>query len=84
MKIADVKKQSDAELHKLVEDNRAKLAEFRRSLRTQIPKNIREARVIKRTIARSLTEINERRLNKETKTSDKESVKAGKLTKENK
>lgn len=56
----DIKGKSDADLLKLVEEKRSAISKFRFGLSGSRGRNVKEARNLRRTIARALTELNAR------------------------
>jgi len=61
MKIAEIRKKSGSELEKLLGESRRKLRALRFDLVSGKVKNIREIRKIKKSIARILTILKERK-----------------------
>ena len=59
MKAKELRNKSNKELQKNLADSRAKLAQLSVDYRTKEVKNVREIRVIKKSIARTLTIIAE-------------------------
>lgn len=64
MKIKELKTKLTPELEKLLKSARENLRELRFKISRKQFKNVRELRKVKRTIARLLTILNERRINK--------------------
>jgi len=64
MKIKEIKEKSIDELNKILRENRDKLRELNFSVSQNQLKNVREVRKYKKTVARVLTVLNEKRLNK--------------------
>ncbi len=65
MKAKDLRKKSDNELEKMLEEKRKRLYQLRSDLVAGKVKNVREIRMVKKDIARILTILNERKQNKE-------------------
>ena len=59
MKIKELRKKKSSELKKLLQDNQEKLRSLRFDLASGKVKNIREIRMIKKDIARTLTLLKE-------------------------
>ncbi|MBP9668686.1 MAG: 50S ribosomal protein L29 [Candidatus Pacebacteria bacterium] len=62
MDITDIRKKSDGELTKLVNDQHEALRVFRFSEAGSRVRNVKEGHAIKRTIARVLTELRARKM----------------------
>lgn len=62
--MADIKKQSNEELQKAINDNREALRSFRFGGAGSRTRNVREGRNLRREIARLLTELNSRKVAK--------------------
>ncbi|PIP23661.1 MAG: 50S ribosomal protein L29 [Candidatus Nealsonbacteria bacterium CG_4_10_14_0_2_um_filter_38_17] len=61
MKILELRQKTEAELQKMVSENRKKMGQFRLDLASGKVKDIREIRNIKKDIARILTIIKEQK-----------------------
>lgn len=61
MSAAELRKKSEKDLHKFVADKREELLSLIRDKRVSEPGNVREARGLRKDIARALTVINELR-----------------------
>ena len=59
--MADIKTKKETDLHKELSEKRKSLREFRFGVAGSNIKNIKEARNLKRGIARVLTELNSRK-----------------------
>ena len=59
MEFKELKKKSEAELHKLLKQYREKLRDMRFSVSAKQLKNIREVRTVKKVIAQVLTLLNQ-------------------------
>jgi len=64
MKAKELRQKSDNELEKILQEKRKKLYQLRSDLVAGKVKNVREIRMVKKDIARILTILNERKLNK--------------------
>ena len=62
MKMTDIRKASEKELDKKIEQTRTKLAVLKRERFTNDEKNVNLASSLKRDLARMLTEVSERNL----------------------
>lgn len=67
MEIKELKKKNSGELHKLLADQRSRLRELRFKDASKQLKNVREVRVVKKTIARILTQLNQGKKTKDIK-----------------
>ena len=61
MKISEIKSKSDAELKKILQEKREGLRVFRFGASGSKSKNVKEAGMVKKDIARILTETNARK-----------------------